>query len=130
MNRIIFYTAGIVAVIGAVAVIRWSMERPMRDLLAETERDIAEFKAKTKAATKLELEKSTGHPCMLGVTRQAYEMLTPGMSEARVRIIIGESGVEQSSIGTAVTKCWQENGSAIVVTFQDGALVGKSQVGL
>jgi len=125
MKRVLFCALLVTLFVGWIYLLGTQSERESRAI----EQILVESAAKTTAKLKADLEKLYGHPCMVGVTMQAYTLLKPGMSEIDARNIIGGEGVEQSSAGSIVTKCWQDKGRAIVLTFQDGKLVGKSQVG-
>jgi hypothetical protein len=76
--------------------------------------------------THSELEAVYGHPCILGVTTEAYGLLQPGMSENQIEAIIGKPGQQQD--GT--TKAWHEGSKAIFVKFENGRFASKTQVGL
>jgi hypothetical protein len=75
--------------------------------------------------TNRELEAIYGHPCMLGVTPEAYALLQPGMSESEVEAIIGRVAQERSG-----TKVWQDGKKTIFVKFENGHFAGKRQTGL
>jgi len=66
----------------------------------------------------------------ISVTKQAFDAIKPGMSEADVRKIIGGEGFVQSDSGGIKIVTFQEGTKLIGVTFRGGRLAGKIQVGL
>jgi hypothetical protein len=80
--------------------------------------------------TNSRLEAIYGHPCLLGVTTQAYDLLEPGMSEEQIDAIIGRPGQELPGSGDLRTKVWQEGPKAIYVEFHNRHVESKKQVGL
>ncbi len=76
------------------------------------------------------LETIYGHPCLLGVTTQAFDLLQPGMSEEQIDAIIGRPGQELPGSGDLRTKVWQDGSKAIYVEFHNRHSESKRQVGL
>ena len=126
MKGIVFCIAATAAVLASVY---WLGTRTDRQKHA-IDQVVAARAEERRIALKLDLEKLYGHPCMIGVSLQAYSLLKLDMAEVDARNIIGGEGIEQSSAGNVVTKCWRDKGKAIVLTFQDGRIVAKSQLGL
>lgn len=86
----------------------------------------AEMRAKLAAeAKRLENED-------LGVSMKAYLKIQDGQDLYQVKTIIGwdVSPTEHSAIGSHKTYSWGKGFHKIICTFEDGSVVGKSQLGL
>lgn len=69
----------------------------------------------------------------ISVTKQAFDAIKSGMSEDDVRKIMGGAGDVQSDRGERgriKIVSFREGTKVIGVTFRDGRLAGKTQVGL
>lgn len=65
------------------------------------------------------------------VSRREYEQLREGMTLQEVQRIVGDNGKALSGGTGSRIYSWQNgNGSNVIVTFDGGAVSGKSQVGL
>jgi hypothetical protein len=64
------------------------------------------------------------------VTKQAYDALKLGMTEAQACKIIGGDGAVQSDNGRIKIVSWRDGTKLLGVTFRDGKLAGKTQFGL
>jgi len=65
-----------------------------------------------------------------GITQENFDAIQDGMSLEEVDALLGREGTVSSAAGNVETRSWQSDTRIIIVTFQDGEVVGKSQTGL
>ncbi len=117
MNRIIAAT-GLVLVFGAVAFVGFQAQQPPENGQRKPT-DVQERPAAENAVVG-----------PIEVTKQTFEAIKSGMTEADVRKIIGGDGAVQSDNGRIKIVSWREGTKLIGVTFRDGRMAGKTQIGL
>ena len=122
MNRIFVLMALIaltfVATIGVVGLSKFSAQQASenaRSRLADSQE-------------KPSIESTPAGP--ISVTKQAFEAIKWGMPEVEVRKIMGGEGFVQSDSGRIKIVTFREGSKLIGVTYRDGRLAGKTQVGL
>jgi len=107
-----------VATIGVVGVSKFSAQQAFENVRSQS-KDSHEKPSVEGTATG-----------QINVTKQAFDSIKPSMSEADVRKIMGGEGFVQSDSGRIKIVTYREGTKLIGVTFRDGRMAGKIQVGL